>query len=307
VVDPFLLLTPLLALVVLALVRFIGCSDIVGIEEWRPGAPADAPPAPTNLTVQYGDETVTLSWAESPGVTDYMIRFSNSPGGPLANGPTVSGTTTFVDVLAFNVTRRYDVVALQNGVTSSPSNEVTVTGARPLLPFIQTFGTAQSFFDGLLGMKVTATTRLKIVALGRVKHLNVAPNPVSILHSHEVMIWLPGVPAATFLTGAKVSIAPQSGVEAGDFLYETLTTDIFFEPGTTFYVVSQENAQSDTFPDADAWHDFDTTAFPHPEAILDEGVHQADVTPGMFTESTGGPNHLYVPVNVLYHPAPPEP
>ena len=304
--DPFLLLTPLLALVVLALVRYIGCAEIADIDEWpgpeEPVSP-DAPPAPTNLTVQYGDETVTLSWTAAQGVTDYMIRFTNHPTAPLADGPTVSGTTTFVDVLTFNVTRRYHIVAVKDGLKSYPSNEVTVTGARQLLPLIETFGTPQSFFSGFLGMKVTVTTRVKIVALGRVKHLKVLPNPVPIVHTHGVMIWLPGLPAPTLVEGAKVAIVPQSGVEAGDFLYETLTTDIFFEPGTTFYVVSQEYEKTDANPDADEWHDFDTTAFPHPEATLDEAVYKEDAAV-VFSESTGGPNHLYVPVNALYHPAP---
>ena len=302
--DSFLLLTPLLTLAVLALVRFIGCAEIIGVEEWEPSREVtDAPSAPTDLSVQYGDEIIILSWNPPTGATGYTVQFSDSPAGPLTDGVTVSENTS-TEFLPYNVTRRYAVIALKDALQSPPSDEVTVTGARPLLATIQTFGTPQSFFNGLLGMKVTPTTRLKIVALGRVKYLNVQPNPVPIVHAHEIKIVLPGTPVASDVSGGQVAIAPEFGVEAGDFLYETLKTDIFFEPGETFYVVSQETALMDTNPDADEWHDFDTIAIPHPEATLDEGVYQPDETPGEFEVSTGGPNHLYVPVNVLYHPAP---
>ena len=104
---------------------------------------------------------------------------------------------------------------------------------------------------------------------------------------------LPGTPLATEVSGATVTISPQSGVQTEHFLYETLTTDVVFEPATTFYVVSQETERTMTNPDADEWHDFDTTAISQPEATLDEGVYQPDATPGVLTESTGGPNHLY--------------
>ena len=304
--DSFLLLTPLLTLAVLALVRFTGCSARLPVDEWDPnGRPTtpDAPLAPTDLSVQYGDEIVILSWNPPQGATGYTVQSSDSPTDPLTNGVTVSENTA-TEVLPYNVTRRYAVVALKDTLMSPPSNEVTVTGARPLLAIIQTFGTPQSFFNGWLGMKITPTTRLKIVALGRVKYLNVQPNPVPVVQIHEIKIMVPGTPVASDVSGGQVAIAPESGVEAGDFLYETLKTDIFFESGETFYVVSQETARTDTNPDADEWHDFDTIAIPHPEATLDEGVYQPEETPGEFEVSTGGPNHLYVPVNVLYHPAP---
>ena len=63
-IDPFVILTPILVLGVLALVRFVGCFT-------KP-----APPAPHLLSAISGDQTVLLSWeADTFGLfSGYTIK-----------------------------------------------------------------------------------------------------------------------------------------------------------------------------------------------------------------------------------------
>jgi hypothetical protein len=300
--DPFLLLTPILVLAVLGLVRFIGCDAVFGLDEVR-RPPDDV----QNLALQYGDETLILTWTAVSDVTGYRIKHRDSPTGTYTVESTVTATTTTV-MLPYGVTRYYVVYAVDgNTQSSNPSNEVMATGSRALIAFVQPYGTIRDFFSGQLGVRIRiGQIPIIVVALGRVRQaMKPAPDPpVPIGRSHAMKIVLPGPTFSdpvTDVPGAQVVIAPQSGVEAGDFVYETLPAPQVLNATATYYVVSHETARADD-PQADEWHDFDTIVFTRPEATVTEAVYSPDTMPGTYSPSTGGTGRAYVPVNLLYHP-----
>lgn len=311
--DPFLLLTPFLVLLVLALVRFVGCSELADVDPWPPDR-TEPPPAPADLTVQYGDETVTLTWTASPGATAYRIKYSDTSMGPYVDGPDVP-TPTSVEVLPYDTTRYYVVHALNESGESGPSNEVSATGSRPLIAVIQTFGVPQNYFSGWLGMQITTgSDPLKIVALGRVSHVKNPPDAdVPMAHPHLVKIAGPITPqpqpdpdpdlaTADDLTNGIVAVAPLSGVVAGDFRYETLKDAVDLAADSTYFIVSEEVAQT-VDPTADEWHDYSQMGVANPEAVLDRAVYQEGTPANVYTLPKNGFGQFYVPVNGLYHPA----
>jgi hypothetical protein len=299
--DPFLLLTPILVLLVFGLVRFIGCDVFFSLDHVD-----SPPPVVEDLTFVYGDETVTLSWAASEGATRYQIKFRDSATSSFTDGPSVTETSVSV-MLAYGVTRHYVVHAVRGNASAQASNEVTAIGSRAFIAFVQPFGTVRNFFSGWLGIRVAVgAAPITLVAMGRVRHLINPPPaaPTPLAQGHGMKLVLPGptlADPATDVAGANVVVAPQQGVEAGDFVYETLTTPQVLNANTTYYVVCHELARS-ADPTADEWHDFDTTVFTQPEAAVTEAVFAPDATSAIYSVSTGGPGHAYVPVNFLYHP-----
>lgn len=99
-----------------------GRRSVVRLEE-----PADAVPAPANLTVtRFAGSMVTLAWDPVPGAS-YQV-FRRSPDGvygtPVATVP--AGTTSWVDdTVVVDTTYVYMVRAVVAGRVSIPSNEVT--------------------------------------------------------------------------------------------------------------------------------------------------------------------------------------
>ena len=76
--DPYLLLTPILMLGVLALVRFIGCNQIFGLDE----TVLIADP-PDSVTAVAGDGRVDLSWFYQTGrATAFTVLYGTNMGGP---------------------------------------------------------------------------------------------------------------------------------------------------------------------------------------------------------------------------------
>lgn len=73
-------------LAVLALVRFIGCDVILGLER-------DPPQPPGELKVLYGNERITLTWGKSPNAAKYQIKQRDIPSGPYTNGPLIDAPT----------------------------------------------------------------------------------------------------------------------------------------------------------------------------------------------------------------------
>lgn len=107
--DPYLLLTPILLLGVIALVGFVGCEVFFPL--------ADAPPtAPTNLTATPRFQKIRLTWDDYPEALEFHVLRSTSPGTQRADYPDahtvlpseipytdeslISGTTYFYRVTA---------------------------------------------------------------------------------------------------------------------------------------------------------------------------------------------------------------
>ena len=93
------------------------------------------PPAPTNLTANGGNATVSLTWSSSSGATSYSVYRGTSSGG---EGSTAIGTSTgtsYNDSTATNGTKYYYTVkAVDASGASGASNEASATpsaGAPP--------------------------------------------------------------------------------------------------------------------------------------------------------------------------------
>jgi hypothetical protein len=276
--DPFLLLTPILVLAVLALVRFIGCDIILGLER-------DPPSTPGELRVVYGNERITLIWGASSNAGKYQIRQRDMPSDPFIDGPVVSAPQTRSDsiFLPYNVTRYYQVVAVAGELESGPSNDVVATGARPLVTQVD-FGTPGTTFDGWMGMVIEVqSTALTVVALGRVANNN---------FTHEVKI----VDASGMIVeGAQTAVEPTSEITAGHFRYENLEESAQLTANTTYFVLTHE-AQN-----TDQCYEYDTEVSTQSEAAVSGGVYQEEATPGIYTRQ-GVMKQSYGPVDILYHP-----
>jgi fibronectin type 3 domain-containing protein len=93
--------------------------------------PTAVPPAaPTNLVASAGDGAVSLTWSASTGAASYIVKRSETSGGPYA--PVASGiaATSYTDTDVMNGTWYfYVVIAVNPGGESPPSNEAS---ARPI-------------------------------------------------------------------------------------------------------------------------------------------------------------------------------
>lgn len=93
--------------------------------------PPPPPPAPISLVADPGDEEVALDWATSAGATSYIVKRSDSTGGPYTS---IANTTvpTYVDSGLTNGTTYYYVVSAENtGGESADSSEVSGTPEEP--------------------------------------------------------------------------------------------------------------------------------------------------------------------------------
>lgn len=141
-IDPFVILTPILILAVLALVRFVGCLS-------KP-----APPAP-HLSASPGDQMVILTWEpDTYGFWEgYTIKRGLTHGGPYSNiADVMEGATSFTDAGLANGTEFFYVMVGKirgggggiffdpsesdnsNEVSATPLPDVTVTFDNPPPP-----------------------------------------------------------------------------------------------------------------------------------------------------------------------------
>jgi hypothetical protein len=226
-----------------------------GVDPDKPFAELVPPAFDPMILARSPSQALARSWR----LRACRIHTGTTSGGWGVQAPSSDGALTSVEPSPYEETRLYVVHAVNGNGQSGPSNEVKATGSRPLLAQILNFWIPQDFFTGWLGMQIhVGNTRLKVVALGRKNYLNPQTNPVPIVHDHDMKVVLAGTPVD--VAESQLTIGPQSGVEAGPFVYETLKTDVFLEPDTTYYVVSHEKERTAIAQDEDQWHDFDTTA-----------------------------------------------
>lgn len=114
-IDPFVLLAPILLLGVVALLRFVGCDVVLGLEPLLPLL--------ENLRAVAGfGAKVTLSWDPAPGADSYKI---NRTGGPSPASFSTSATD-FVDTsVTIGTTYSYTVYAFAGGDQTTTSNIVS--------------------------------------------------------------------------------------------------------------------------------------------------------------------------------------
>jgi hypothetical protein len=278
--DDYLLLTPALALGVLALVRFVGCNLLFVAEP----DPFDADP-PANFRAQPGNHRIDLFWDPVDGADSYQISRAEAPGPPYAAIFNVdSAATTFGDSpLTNGVTEFYVIAASKGGETSTKSSpEVSATPGQGLT-IAKTLGTIRNDFSGFAGMVIQiGAVPLIVVGIGRIV---VAGNGGT--HILKIADGLTGVD----VPGGTVTIDLAAGGIANEFTYGILPAPITLAPNKEFLVLSQETLGGDQF------FDLDTTVLTGPEASVVSAVFGDGVTP--FVRG-GGPGHSYGPVDVLF-------
>ena len=99
-----------------------------------PAAPANPPPAPTNLQATAGNAQVSLTWSASTGATSYNVKRSTTSGGPYAKVASPTGIS-YTDAGLTNGTKYFYVVsAVDSAGESANSSEANATPAAPANP-----------------------------------------------------------------------------------------------------------------------------------------------------------------------------
>jgi hypothetical protein len=118
-IDPFLLLAPILLLGILALLGFVGCSFHHG---------AASPTVPTNLQAFPGDTWVTLTWDPDPDATDFIVHRGEMTGSYPSTFDTMQTQNSYLDLpVTDGTTYFYAVSAVTSIGPSSNSNEASAT------------------------------------------------------------------------------------------------------------------------------------------------------------------------------------
>ena len=284
--DAYLLLTPVLLLGVLAIVRFVGCNQIYGLDETVPGFDG-----PTSVDVEPGDARVRLHWLYTTIPVDHFTVKSGKSDGthdldPIDVSPGPNGEHA-ADITGLdNGTEYYFIVAstASDGdtvITDSPKfygtpgvtpfvTSTTLGGVRPPPPF-----------TGWAGMAITiGSNDLIVTQLGRI----VGPANVQ---SHVVKIVDAG-PGNTDLASVTVNMP---GGNVGDFAYAPLTSPITLQALRQYFVISHEVTPGDQW--------FNLSAVVTTEvANVTAAVYNDDAAPGYMFQ--GGANQAFVPVSFRY-------
>ena len=234
-IDSFVLLAPLLLLPIVALVAFVGCQVVFGLDHVP-----DPLAAPANFVASPGNNMVSLSWDPVDGVDGYLVKRGTTSGDYQSPFPQVS-TTSLTDTTAVNgTTYYYIVVAVKGNQTPIPSEEVSATpSAAALISFITsvTLDVVASV-TGFFGMAITiGPNPITVQRLGRI----VAPGNNQI---HTMKI----VDAATGadIPGAFGSVNLAGGTP-GQFAYGVMNTPATLQPGASYFILCQEIQGTDQF------------------------------------------------------------
>lgn len=279
--DSYLLLTPLLTLLVVALVGFVGC-DIVFSVDHVP----DALVSPRNLVYEARDSEIILTWDAEPGADSYSVQMSLTSGAPYEETRSGITTNSYPWSGLTNGTHYFFVVRQHQGTRESPlSNEVDAVPAVPGgMPFVTAIvpGTLRNDLSGWAGMVVTVgPASLTLITLGRAY----APGNTG---THNIKI----VDQATKadIPGSLVSVTMVPAVP-GEFQYAGLPAPVTLDAGRTYYIVALEMAMADQF------YDHNTVVQTMPGASVVNAVFTD--TLGNYVEIPPG-GSSYGPVNFQY-------
>lgn len=285
-IDWFVLFAPIYLLGVIALLGFVGCNWIYGLDETVPQGP---PAAPTNLFASAADGKVTLAWTVDPGATSYHLLRAEMSGSVPADYPVqrvvqpnqipytdnidiVNGTTYF-----------YRVTALNSAGESDPSDEVNAMPTWPFGAFVTNVmaGTPRAGMNGFFGMAIeVGPVALTIQKLGR----SFTP---ALTGPHEVRL----IDGATKAELGRASVDMNSPAE-GNFRYAPIVpASVTVSAGGIYYIVSQE------FNGGDQFYDQDTIVQHRVEARVNSAVYSD--SPGLYVP-VGQMDHSYGPVSFQY-------
>lgn len=291
--DWYVLLAPIFLLGVIALLGFVGCNWVFGLDETTAKT---RPDPPSNFQAVPGDNKVSLTWDDDPEaeITGYAAFRGIAPGTVKEDydpGVALSlSQVPYTDMTAKNgITYYYRVTASNSEGESDLSDEKSALPTSPFGSFITglaTPGTANTggragFFG--MAVHVVGPGSITIQKLGRSFELGMTT-------PHTVRI----VDAATkgVLGSTTVDINSGSGGLGGLFKYGDLTPPITLEAGRAFYVLSEEFAGGDRFYEQDA------TFATRIEARIDSAM-ESDPQGVAYTPA-GLIGHTYGPVDFQY-------
>ncbi len=291
-IDSFVLLTPLLMLGVIALVRFVGCNQVFGIDPTVQTAPP-----PTNLKAVAGDQRVDLTWDYEHGdATKFEIWYHDNTGslyvlypspeihiettqGQVQHGRTsipnlTNGTTYFFKVTAYTA---------QSSSSLNDSVEVFATPGVTAFVTLVMAGSPRNNFSGWVGMAVQMYGDALVTQLGRlVVANNTRPHALRIVD-----------PAQGNTVLGTVTVNMPAG-PIGEFAYQPLPQAVALQAFRIYYFLTHEDNLGDLFHDI-LGTSVTTTAI---GSIL-SGVYSDDVAPDTYM-LVGSNNQTYGPVNFTY-------
>ena len=287
--DSYLLLTPALTFMVVALAGFVGCNWWFGIEETEPAPPVVPPEPPTGLTAVGRDREVVLSWDPYTGADKLTLRMGMDSGThPFGRDVPADDTTYPWPDLTNEQTYWFTITATVGALTSAEAEEVPGTPGLfgVVTPFLdQTQLGSPRQFNGWMGVRITTgPNSLTLRALGRWYDANQTG-------SHAMRIAAESNPFAPLALVTVTQAVPnaQSG-----FVYADLSATIQLAPNTNYFVVSSETSTGETFRDSDSTRVSVLT----PNAGADVRAAFGDDT-GNYTVAPTA-DTAYGPVNLLY-------
>lgn len=286
-IDPYLLLTPVLTLIVIGLARFVGCNQVFGL-----GETDLVLDPPTDVTATPGDQRVDLTWIHPPGdAISFAVIYGTQAGGPYPNsvqaapGPSAqhAGSVTGLP----NGVPHFFRIAGETGDSDrfiEDSAEVSATpGVTSFVVSTQLSPTTRNDFPGFVGMAFNmGPADLIVTQLGRI----VGPGNTGV---HVVKL-VEAIPSGQDVASVSVSTV---GAPVGQFAYASLPTPVTLQAFRQYYLVSREEVGGDL------WHDvLATTVATTSVAAVTSGVFNDDASPGF--QFAGGAGQAYGPVDFRY-------
>jgi hypothetical protein len=286
-VDSFVLLAPAYVLAVIALLGFVGCNQVYGLDETMPKQP---PPAPTNLVATPGDADVRLAWDAVSDATEFHVFRGTMSGSVAADYPdkTIVALTDLPytdDTVTNGTTYFYRVAAVNSAGEGALSDEEDAMPTWPFGAFVTSVQatTPRPGENGFFGMEIqVGQIALTIQTLGR----SFTP---ALSGMHEVrLVEVVGV-TTTELGHAVVDV---NSPAEGNFKYAPLLpSPVTVAPGGIYYIVSQE------FTGGDQFFDQNTLVQTRLEAKVNRAIYSN--SPGLYVP-VGGMSQSYGPVSFQY-------
>jgi hypothetical protein len=240
--DVYLILTPVLTLLIVALVGFVGCDIVFGLDR------VDDPLNPRNLQLTPDNMRIDLTWDHpSNGMpSGYKVERGDQPNSfPLQRD--VGLVTSFSDTtdIVNGMTYYYRVAAFRDGSVAGYSEEKMVvagyTGLTALVTGI-TIGSLRSDFTGFVGMGFqVAGAPLTVSRLGRFK----APG-----NSRTHVLKLVDAATMADVPGGSVTVDMSSTATAMAFVYVDLPAAVTLAAGAEYFLISQEQTGMDDWFDS---------------------------------------------------------
>ncbi|MDQ3081617.1 MAG: hypothetical protein M3R07_05330 [Gemmatimonadota bacterium] len=242
-IDSYVLLTPILLLPIVALLGFVGCDWVLGLEPRVPNPPV--------LSAVAGNARVTLSWPEGQWTGRHHVKRGETSGVHEFLDEVPAGISTYPDTTVMNgTTYFYVVTAAGSNGESAPSNEEIVTPAAVLLtafigPISSTSATVTA--TGWFGVELALQSPVTIKTLGRA--FATGNGQIHVMKVVEV-VEVGGVRTETDVPGTLVALNMVGPLELG-YRYTALSSAVTISgsptAGITYYILSQETVGGDGF------------------------------------------------------------